>query len=87
MPNGPVLHLSSSASCLWLVQRMKPRLGYGEGISGLSLEPAGAGVGAIQHQFPRWQFAERRMARGADQISRTAVYVTRMHGGVGGGGP
>jgi hypothetical protein len=23
----------------------------------------------------------------ADSISRTAVYVTRMHGGVGGGGP
>ena len=40
-----------------------------------------------QHQFPRRQFAEGRMARGADQISRTAVYVTRMHGGVGGGRP
>lgn len=87
MPNGPALHLSSSVSCLWLVRRMKPGLGQEEGCSGLPLEPAGAGVGAIQHQVSRQRFAERRMAREADPISRTAVYVTRMHGGVGGGGP
>ena len=59
MPSCPALHLSSSASCLWLVQRMKPGLGYGEGRSGLPLEPAEAGVGAIRRQFPRRQFAER----------------------------
>lgn len=29
----------------------------------------------------------RSYNRQADSISRTAVYVTRMHGGVGGGGP
>lgn len=52
----------------------------------MPLEPAGAGVGAIQHQVSRQQFAERRMVSGADPISRTAVYVTHMHGGVGGGG-
>jgi hypothetical protein len=85
--NGPALHLSSSASCLWFIQRMKPGLGYGEGYSGLSLEPAEARVGAIRHQFSRQQFAAGRMAREADSISRTAVYVTRMHGGVGGGDP
>jgi hypothetical protein len=87
VPNGPALHLSSSVSCLWLVQRMKPGLGHGGGHSGLPLEPAEAGVGAVQHQFSRRQFAEGRTVREADQISRTAVYVTRMHGGVGGGGP
>ena len=32
MPNGPALHLSSSASCLWRVQRMKPGLGYGRDV-------------------------------------------------------
>jgi len=87
VPNGPALHLSSSVSCLWLARRMKPGLGHGEGSAGLPLEPAEAGVGAIQHQVSRQQFAEGRMAREADPISRTAVYVTRMHGGVGGGGP
>jgi hypothetical protein len=85
--NGPVLHLSSSASCLWSIRRMKPGFGYGEGYSGLPLEPAEEGVGAIRHQFSLQQLAARRMAREADSISRTAVYVTRMHGGVGGGGP
>jgi len=87
VPNGPALHLPSSVSCLWFVQRMKPGLGHGEGRSGLPLEPAEAGVGAVQHQVSQQQFAERRTVRGADSINRTAVYVTRMHGGVGGGGP
>ena len=87
VPNGPALHLPSSESCLWVVQRMKPGLGHGEGGSGLPLEPAEAGVGAVQHQVPRQQLAEGRVAREADSISRTAVYVARMHGGVGGGGP
>ena len=87
MSSGPALHLTSSASCLWPVRRMKPVLGCEEGCSGLPLEPAEAGVGAIRHQCSRQQFAARRMAREADPISRTAVYVTRMHGGVGGGGP
>jgi hypothetical protein len=85
--NGPALHLSSSVSCLWSIRRMKPGFGHGEGCSGLPLEPAEAGVGAIRHQFSRQQFAVGRMAREVDSISRTAVYVTRMHGGVGGGGP
>lgn len=85
MSNGPAWHLSSSASCLWSIRRMKPGLGHGEGYSGLPLEPAEAGVGAIRHQFSRQQFAAGRMAREVD--SRTAVYVTRMHGGVGGGDP
>jgi hypothetical protein len=87
VPNGLALHLSSSVSCLRLVRRMKPGLGHEEGHSGLHLEPAEVGVGAIQHQVPRQQFAERQTVRDADPISRTAVYVTRMHGGVGGGGP
>jgi len=85
--NGPALHLSSSVSCLRLVRRMKPGLGHEEGHSGLPLEPAEARVGSIQHQFSRQQFSERRTVREADSINRTAVYVTRMHGGVGGGGP
>ena len=86
MPNGPVMHLSSSESCLWLVQRMKPGLGYEEGYSGLPFELAEVGVGAIQHWFQQ-HLAARRMAREADPINRTAVYVICMHGGVGGGGP
>jgi hypothetical protein len=87
VPNGPVMHLSSSGSRLWLVQRMKPGLGHEEGYSGLSFELAEVGVGAIQHRFPQQRLAARRMAREADPINRTAVYVTRMHGGVGGEGP
>ena len=74
MPNGPALHLSSSVSCLWLVQRMKPGLGLGEGYSGLPLEPAGAGVGAIQHQTSRQRFAEGRVVREADLISLTEAH-------------
>ena len=87
MPNGPALHLSSSVSCLWSIRRMKPGLGQGEGYSGLPLEPVEARVGAIRHQVSLQQLAARRTVRGADSINRTAVYVTRMHGGVGGGGP
>ena len=87
MLNGPALHLPSSVSCLWSIQRMKPGLGHVEGCSGLSLGPAEARVGAIRHQCSRQQFAGRRTVQEADLINRTAVYVTRMHGGVGGGGP
>ena len=87
MLNGPALHLSSSVSCLWSIRRMKLGLGCVEGCSGLSLGPAEAGVGAIRHQYSQQQFAARRTVQEADLISRTAVYVTRMHGGAGGGGP
>jgi hypothetical protein len=87
VPNGPAVHLSSSVSCLWLVQRMKPGLGHGGGRFSLSLEPAEARVRAIQHQAARRQFAGERMVREADPISRTAVYMTCMHGGVGEGAP